>query len=380
MKVAHSVFSVASNSGGIGPVVQGITTALSAMDGVETNSYVPVSGYAEDFPTPLKTFDSLGPPKHCLSPRLIQQIAADQNDLIHCHGIWTFLARTNLAWNKSGKPYVISPHGMTMPAAMEFSRLKKKLFWPWMEKSNLNHAAFIHALSSFEAESVRALGIRTPIVQIGNGVDLPLTVASQRTNTAANDGVRTLLYLGRLHPIKGVDKLIKAWKSAGLGCRSKDQWKLQVVGWGQADYVQTLESQTRDDHSIVFSGPLFGDEKHLAMNKAHAFVLPSSSEAFPMALMEAWSHGLPAVATQTCNVLNRDDDSVSLFVDDTEEEIVRGIQEIAGATDGQRQAMGDAARAVVEADYSWPKIAKNFIAAYRWGLGLGSEPTDLMYD
>ena len=380
IKIAHTAFSVSSSSGGIGPVIKGVTSALSKLNGIETKTYVPENGVVEDFDTPIDTFKCLGAPHHCFNNGLPKQISDQKFDILHCHGIWSFLARTNHRWKASGKPYVISPHGMTMPAAMKFSRWKKILFWPLLEKTNLRKAAFLHALSSIEAASIRALGIKTPIVQIGNGVDLPELAVHQETNAETNGGVRTILYLGRLHPIKGLDKMIGAWRSAKVNSPGKDNWRLQIVGWGQEDYVQKLKDQSQGDESILFSGPLFGDDKHRAMHQASAFILPSSSEAFPMALMEAWSHGLPAVATTTCNVLGDAGNSVSLFVGDTEEDIVSGIQKIVGLSDQERQTMGDAARAIVATDYSWQKIAQNFVTSYQWALGVGQKPSELMYD
>jgi poly(glycerol-phosphate) alpha-glucosyltransferase len=224
------------------------------------------------------------------------------------------------------------------------------------------------------------LGIKAPIVKIGNGVDLPELASNQANNAAANDGVRTLLYLGRLHPIKNVDKLIAAWRSAGVNQLGKAPWRLQIVGWGQDDYVASLKELARDENSIAFSGPLFGDDKDLAMNQASGFILPSSSEAFPMALMEAWSHALPAVATNTCNVLGEAGSSVSLFVDGAEHDIARGIQSFIIMTDKQRQTLGDNARAIVAKDYSWEQVSRNLLACYHWILGTGPEPAYLMCD
>lgn len=379
MKIAHSVFSVASNSGGIGPVVQGLTSALKANADIDPVTYVPTNGASDDYVGDLVKFNCWGPAQHCISPELVTRLANDKIDLIHCHGIWTFLARTNLAWRKSGNPCVISPHGMTMPAAMQYSRWKKNLVWPWLEKPNLEKANCLHALSSVEAASIRALGIKTPVVLIGNGIDLPGKASNQVANAARNDGVRTMLYLGRIHPIKGLDKLIGAWQSQANDAKAK-MWRLQIVGWGPDDYVRKIKNQIADDESVVFTGPLFGDQKHEAMNRANAFVLPSSSEAFPIALMEAWSHGLPAVATKTCNVLGETGESTSLFVEDSQQAIQAGIQQTVELSDEQRQTMGDRARAIVDADYSWPTIAKKFNSVYRWLLGDGDDPTDLMFD
>jgi poly(glycerol-phosphate) alpha-glucosyltransferase len=266
---------------------------------------------------------------------------------------------------------------MTMPAAMNFSRLKKKVFWPLFEKANLSRAGALHALSVVEAESIRALGIKSPVVQIGNGVDIPAATVSQKENTETADGVRTLLYLGRIHPIKGLNKLIDAWKLMHV---SDQKWCLRIVGWGEDEHVQQFEQQIAGVDSIHFAGPLFGDQKHRAMSKASAFVLPSSSEAFPMALMEAWSHGLPAIATKTCNVIGDQGETAAVFVDDSVESIRNGISEIIEMSDMQRQEMGDRARAIVKAGYSWPSIASKFLSVYRWLLGEGPEPAELMFD
>ena len=382
MKIAHTVFSVAANSGGIGPVIQGINSALSGSTSIQSTTYVPSNGVDANFSSPIKQFKCWGPPQHCVSPDLLSQIADDNNDLIHCHGIWTFLARTNRAWKKSGKPYLISPHGMTMPSAMKFARWKKAIFWPLFENRNLQKASCLHALSQFEADSIRQLGIKTPIALIGNGVDIPDHSSSQIKNSQS--GIRTLLYLGRLHPIKGIEKLLDAWNKVQTSNLGDSPWRLQIVGWGKESYVQHLKlrvADTNDGDSIEFTGPLFGDQKHLAMHQANAFVLPSSSEAFPMALMEAWSHGLPAVATKTCNVLTNHAkaNDAALFVDDSVECIAEGIRRVVSMSDQERQLKGNLVRSIVADEFSWHSISTKLSNVYRWAIDGGSPPSTLNF-
>lgn len=381
MKIAHTAFSINSSSGGIGPVVGGITESLNSVEKISTTTYVPTSGLSSTFPTNIESFRSIGPPQHCFSPGLVKQIEAGKNDLIHCHGIWTFLAKTNLDWGKK-KPYLISPHGMTMPAAMKYSRWKKKAFWPFLEKPNLKNAKCIHALSQFEAQSIRALGIETPIVLIGNGVDIPESGVSQLDNTQFRNGTRTLLYLGRVHPIKGLEKLIDAWQVVQSN-RLNASWRLQIVGWGDEQYINNLKASVSSKNltsSIEFTGPLYGEEKNAAMLKAHAFVLPSSSEAFPMALMEAWSFGLPAVATNTCNVLGNKGEDLSFFCEDTADAIAAEVMLLIAKSDDERQILGDNLRKFVSANHSWPTVANKFAKTYRWLLDQGELPAVLTFE
>src|SRR4030095_11103730 len=99
---------------------------------------------------------------------------------------------------RTGRPYLVHPHGMLDAWGLQNSG-SKKLIAAWLyENQHLREAACLRALSEAETRSIRAYGLRNPICVIPSGVDLPDLSASNANSESANP--KTLLYLGRLHP------------------------------------------------------------------------------------------------------------------------------------------------------------------------------------
>ena len=121
--------------------------------------------------------------------------------VLHVHGLWSmptiYPARHA---RRHGAPLVQSPRGMLAPAALAFSASKKKLFAALAQRRALQAVSCFHATSWEEVADIRAYGLDAPVAVIPNGIDIPALDADTSRNPAAP---RTLLYLGRLHPIKG---------------------------------------------------------------------------------------------------------------------------------------------------------------------------------
>src|SRR5205807_2621978 len=114
-------------------------------------------------------------------------------------------------------PYMISPHGMLDPWAIRHHRWKKVLAYAVFETNHVHGARCIRALCDSEARDIRQLKLKNPVAVIPNGVDLPeLRVATGTDGDApwanlTEPGQKVLLFLGRIHPKKGLTNLLKAW-------------------------------------------------------------------------------------------------------------------------------------------------------------------------
>lgn len=287
-------------------------------------------------------------------------------EIVHTHGLWSPLSAAALAWRRrSGRPTVVSPHGMLDAWALRKSAAKKRLALALYERSHLASAAFVHALNDAEAEAVRALGIRTPIAIMPNGVDSdpPRPVAPAFMDRP------TLLFLGRLTPKKGVSELIAAF---GLAAPRLPGWRLALAGWQDeaADYRAEAAASGAD---IVFPGPLFGDDKAAAYANASAFVLPSHSEGLPITVLEAWAAKCPVLMTRACNLPEGFINGAAAQID-TEPATMAEVLVRRLSDEGWRRATGVAGERLVRRAFGWDGIADTFVSLYEYALHGGVRP------
>jgi len=316
-------------------------------------------------PVAAKAFGSHGPLGY--SPALRQSLMAAGCGLVHQHGIWMDDQWAALRWQKKqGGPVVVSPHGMLDPWAVRNSAWKKKLVGAMFANEALRQATCIHALCPSEAKAIRAYGLRNPIAIIPNGIDLP----GDGVRQPSSGGRKTVLFLGRIHPKKGIAELLRAW-----GRVSKD-WKLVIAGWDDGGHEQGLRKLVEDlglGGSVSFVGPKHGEEKDRLLRSVDAFILPSFSEGLPMSVLEAWSFRLPVVMTDFCNLPEGFAANAAIRVEPDADSIFQGLEKLTGLSDEGRGDMGTQGRTLVEEKFAWDKIARDMKAVYEWCLG-GEKP------
>lgn len=292
--------------------------------------------------------------------------AAEQGAVLHSHGLWLmpniYPAR---AAQRHGVPLVVSPRGMLGEAALAFSARRKKLFWVLAQRRALEAAACFHATSMAEAEDIRRAGLTAPVVVIPNGIDIPKVQALSRS--------RTILCLGRIHPKKGIDRLITAW--AQLAGRYPD-WRLRIVGPSEMGYREDLQRQVHDLRAprVDFEGPLFGDDKLKAYRKAGLFVLPTLNENFGMVVAEALAAGVPAICTRGAPWAGLISERCGWWIDHGPDALAAALDNALSLPDSERAAMGARGRAWMGRDFGWDGIAARMAQVYSWCSAQGEKP------
>jgi glycosyltransferase involved in cell wall biosynthesis len=382
--IVHVTSWLSRQGGGIPPVVWSLARQCR-----ETGVECCVAGLGDqwsgqDIPDSVKvvTGASAGPVAFGFSPRLSTQLQGlvKRGSVVHSHGLWMHpgvIAR-KLALGVHC-PFVITPHGMLEPWALNNSLWKKRMAAWLFENKNLRMASCLHALCDAEAENFRHYGLRNPIAVLPNGVDLnslhPLPhrdAITERFPTIRNR--RRLLFLSRLHPKKGLENLLEAWRRLAPDFQD---WCLLIAGSGLPDYEQQLHVRVRElkmDTQVVFLGPVHGPDKLQALAAADLFVLPSFSEGFSMAVLEAAAAGLPVLLTRGCNFQELARVRGAIEVSPEEGEIATGLRRLLCLSDLERKAMGQAGRALVERSYTWPAISRQMLAVYEWLAGAGLPP------
>ena len=387
MKVGLLTSWMSHRGGGVFEVVKRIAPALQAPPEFQ----ISVFGLAERGGPPghtdwngvtLSALPTAGPSAVGYAPRLVSMLTTARIDLQHVHGLWMYPSVASLGWARATQhPYIITPHGMLDSWALGHSRWKKRLaLWAYEER-HLRGAACLHALCEAEADSFRSFGLRNPICVIPNSVDPPAIL--DPADVAAG-GARTILYLGRLHPKKGLANLLMAWRRferrKGL---PNGNWQLVIAGWDQGGHehdLRRLAAHLRVTDSVHFAGPLFDGAKDASFRNAAAFVLPSVSEGLPMTVLEAWSYGLPVLMTPQCNIPEGFTAGAALPIASDCEGILRGLHAFSDMSDHDRRRMSLRGLQLSRQRFS-PQINGEALKdVYRWLKRAGPRPACVLSD
>jgi glycosyltransferase involved in cell wall biosynthesis len=297
---------------------------------------------------------------------------ARRADVIHDHGIW-LMPNLHAGWaaRAAGKPLVVSPRGMLAPAALAFSRRRKQAFWCLLQGPAIRHAACFHATSEQEYEEIRCFGVSSPVAIIPNGVDL-----SALSTPSSPVGDRTVLSLGRLHPKKGLDRLLQAW--AEVEGRYPD-WRLKIIGPAEHGYDQVLRASaaalglTR----VSVEGPVYGEAKLRAYQAADLFVLPTLNENFGQTVAEALMSEVPVIVTKGAPWSGLETQGCGWWIAHGVEPLVAALRQAMDMPRSTLKSMGAKGREWMAQDFSWERVAQEMLAVYRW-LAFGDNPPSVV--
>ena len=380
MKVAHLSWLLSDAGGGIPPVVLA-AAAHQAREAVEARVFGITDPAGPSIDGGGETFRCVGPIALGFSPALARGVARTAPDLLHLHGLFTWPSQVASSWGaRTGRPVVVTPHGMLQPWALSNSAWKKRIFRVLVEDRNLRRARCLHALVDAERVNFRRLGLGNPVAVIPNGVVLEdVPVAPDRRALVRTypelDGRRLLLFLGRIHPKKGLVPLVDAWRTLRDEHALHD-WVLLVAGPDEGGHAAVVAERIRAhglDAEVRVVGPVYGEAKQATLAAADAFVLPSFSEGFSVAVLEAMAWRLPVVITRQCN-LDVEAPGAGLLCEPEAGSVAAQLRNLLSLSNEERRVMGAKGRAEVERRYTWPIVADQLIEVYRWLLGGGDRP------
>jgi len=299
--------------------------------------------------------------------------ALQSADLVHVHGLWLLPnIQSGRIAARAKRPYLVSPRGMLAPVALKFSPIKKRLFWDVCQGAVMRGAACLHATSYEEHNDMRAMGLTNPIAVIPNGIDVPNLL-----NRPNNDSPeRIALSLGRIHPKKGLDRLVRAW--ARVERRHQD-WRLRIVGpneLGHAEKLRDLASRL-DVERLSIEAPVYGPEKFRAYQDADLSILPTLNENFGLVVAEALAAGTPVICTKGAPWQGLETERCGWWIDHGVEPLVAALDIAMNTPREELCAMGARGCAWMRRDFSWDRIGCDMLDVYKWILGTGERPTSV---
>jgi len=288
-------------------------------------------------------------------------------DVTHGHGLYV---GPNLIFGREArrqrKALVYHVHGMFEPYILKRSRWKKRLVQWMFEDRNIRDVRFWRALTSTEADQIAATGARQPIAVIPNGLDVAdFTRPADLDRPIQTPLVerlskrfRRLLFLGRIHPKKGLMLLLPAWVK--VRSRAAD-WELVIAGPDEGGHLQEVRARAAElgiGDRVIFTGLTQGEEKVRLLHTADLFVLPSFSEGLPMSVLEALACGVPVVATRESNVGDLMSGGAGWECSAAVDSLAEALGQALAATESERAERGSTGRRAIEARYGWPSVVK----------------------
>jgi len=243
---------------------------------------------------------------YCYSPRLGKELKKHVRnfDVVHVHSVYlypTFIASFWCA--KYNIPYIINPFGALDIDMMRLRGfIRKKVYLSFVETRNIDNAAAIQATSTYEKIKMQYFRFKSRIVIIPRGIDISQYVDCRDKGYLVKRypelrGKKIILFLGRIHPKKGLELLADAFK---MVIQSQPDARLVIAGIGDHSYnkkVRFFFKKKNINKHTVFTGILLGENKISAFYDSHVFVLPSYGDNFGVAVLEAMACGLPVIVS-----------------------------------------------------------------------------------
>ncbi len=306
-------------------------------------------------------------------------IEIDKVDGVHIHGLWEMhCAAAARVAHKRKRPYMISAHGMLERWALQNKKMKKAFYATLIETKSLHNAACLRALTHTEVGDYRRIGLKNPIAVVPNGVEIPSSV-NRDLFLDAYPGLaakRIVLFLGRLHHKKGLDNLINAWLPT---VKKHDGAHLVIAG---PDFentrakLETLIEKADIREHVTFTGMLAGAHKWSALAAAQAFILPSYSEGFSMAVLEALGMRVPVIVTKNCNIPQVAQQGCGWVIEPNQGSIEHALNEFFRLPHAEASAMGARGKRMIDRHYQWAVIGAQMAEVYTWMLG-GNKPSSV---
>jgi glycosyltransferase involved in cell wall biosynthesis len=374
MKVLHIVPSLLPESGGPSRSVPELCRALTAR-GTEVTLFTthePGSGLTiepsqEPYEVVLFSAKDGSPAGARAISKAIKE-RANEFDLVHIHSLWNLVVTLAASAARSaGLPYVIAPRGMLSEACVRQHRYALKRAYAWtVDRRTVEGAARLHFLNADEERSSLNGWFRYPEYFLArNGIDLSLDSiqpGSFRTRYPELKGRRIMLFLGRLHAIKGLDLQLQALQRL-IGKHPDLIWVL--VGPDDGEWqrlnssIQTMGLQAH----VKWVGPLMGEDRFSVLRDADVLVQTSLYECQSMTVNEGLAVGVPLVVTDSINYGEVESAGAGYVVPRDAAQLANAIDRILQAED-TNERMREAGREFARTELLWTKIAATVEAAY----------------
>ena len=375
MKVLHVIPSVSAVHGGPSIALKIMTRAL-AQAGIEVHVATTDDDGAGHLQVPLNTRVEYNSVPHFFFARQTQfykfslpltrwlQNNASAYDILHLHALFSYSTMPAAYFaRRAHVPYIVRPLGTLNRYGMTQHHARIKQFsYPLIERRIIQNAARMHYTSAQEKLEAEALGVTQASVVIPLGLEADAFSFTERARAA--DAPIRLLFLSRLDPKKGLERLLSAFAQLLTG---NPRAVLMIAGEGEADYVAALKQYTANlhvDKAIEWRGFVSGDAKRALLAQADFFVLPSYSENFGISVAEALAAGLPVVVTPEVGIAQEIAEARAGLIVENENALAEALNTLTRDA-ALRAAMGERGRALAAEKFSVEAMTRALMDLYK---------------
>lgn len=386
MRVLHVVPSLSVRTGGPAVEVTELSLALGRL-GIEssvvaTDMAKPAQAWdhrrvtSDDLPASFAALDgqlyrTQRPYRLAFAPDLNRVLRCTMAlyDVVHIHSLFLYpqLSAYRHAW-KEGVPYVVSPHGALDPYLRRRGRVRKAVVGALWQNTMLARAAALHLTSDEEARLVEDIAPKVPHLVVPNGIDWERFQALPRDrwfreHFLGGSNGPIVMNVGRVSQKKGLDVLIRSF--ARVVREIPNSW-LALVGpddEGLGRELKRLAADSGVEGRVIFTGMLTGDAMLAALAAADVWALPSHTENFGLAVVEALAAARPVVISPAVNIAPAISSAAAGVVcEQSPEPLAREIVSLLNSPE-RRRVLGERGRAFAR-HYDWPVIAVELAAMY----------------
>lgn len=384
MNILHVINSLDPALGGTVACVRELASGMTQRGhtvSVALLSDTPTDRWVRNFPVPCIC---LAPSvlKYSVAPRLIWWLFrhASLFDVIIINGLWQFQGLgTALVASLRGRPYVVYVHGMLGPLGKvsTWKYIKKFVYWCLFEYWVVRHAEFAVFTSDDEAHLARQFFpfFRWKEAVVGNGTPRPVAVGRETIVRLLSRfpelvGKQVVLYLGRLHPGKGCDILLKAFATE---LSKSPQYQIVLAGpETEASYSTLLRRLAKTlsiTEKVTWTGILTGEDKEAMFAVASVFVSPSHHENFGIAVVEAVTRSMPVIVTNKVNIHGAlSAAGAAIVCDDTVDGLRGALREWTAMSDSEKASMAERQRALYERTFTPERSAETLDRVLRTAI------------
>ncbi|MCM1139283.1 MAG: glycosyltransferase [Muribaculum sp.] len=369
MKILQTIHDLGTKSGGLSSSVYNLVEALNLVGtDVTLVALAPTKGdtlcgVRKGWIHQLDNDSRFGTLSY--SKNMLRYLDETDYDIYHTNGNWGVhnFYTINTARRRK-KPFIISTHGNFYPQALKISHWKKKLAGALWVNKDLNDANVVCATSEQEMKYLREYGITSPIAVVPNVILIPDYISEIKKHSRVK--YRNFGFLGRLHPIKNIDRIIEAWAKSNAANSSEAM--LHIYGSGDSEYEAFLKqlSHNLNITNVVFEGWTAGRKKIEALADMSVLLSPSKQENFGMSIAESLLVKTPVLASTNTPWQELETYQCGWWHSDSVKSIVETINQILDMDDDTLLEMGERGQRLIIDNYSPFVVGNMMTQVYNW--------------